>query len=485
MVRGLAQHLRPLLAGVNSFANGQAFAQYAVPAVAVPKAGMFGGSKRILTPLSEPLANVNIPNPTAPKAPELQTGTLANGVKAAALDASGPNTCVAAFVGGGSSVETEETAGASKLLEYMAFSATHNRTSFRIARELEKYGAVSSCVAGREHIAYVIEGTRLQASEVTEILLDSVLNQKLADWEVHDMLARVEEDLESAYSNPALLAHELLHKAAFSGGLSNSLLPDPASVNGLSGEALRAFMAQTFVAGNIAVTGAGVSLAQLQAVADPLLAGAAAGSAPAAAKSAYTGGFLACLSPGAEPTVAVAFEAKGGLGDLKSTATAAVVKALLGSSSREVLPYNRKALDGPLTSVTPLVQVYKSTGLIGVMGTTSSGSSAAAADALTAKLKALASSTGEAQLAAAKQVALGGYQSAISARSGVVQDMGLQLLARGKFSAQEYAAAVAGLSAADVSKYVGEVLKSPLTMVAVGGIASLPKYDVVAGKLLA
>jgi predicted Zn-dependent peptidase len=48
-------------------------------------------------------------------------------VKAAALDAAGPNTCVAAFVGGGSSLETEETAGASKLLEYMAFSATTNR----------------------------------------------------------------------------------------------------------------------------------------------------------------------------------------------------------------------------------------------------------------------------------------------------------------------------------------------------------------------
>eukprot|EP00882_Tetradesmus_deserticola_P001792 GHRQ01001924.1.p1 GENE.GHRQ01001924.1~~GHRQ01001924.1.p1 ORF type:complete len:368 (+),score=180.54 GHRQ01001924.1:230-1333(+) len=367
----------------------------------------------------------------------------------------------------------------------MAFSATSNRTSFRIARELEKYGAVSSCVAGREHIAYVVEGTRLQASEVTEILLDSVLNQKLADWEVSDMLARVEEDLQSAYTNPSLLAHELLHKAAFNGGLSNSLLPDPASLGGLSGESLRAFVAQAFVSGNISVAGAGVSLAQLQAVADPLLAGAPAGGGPSAPKSTYTGGFLACLSPGAEPTVAVAFEAKGGLGDVKSTATAAVVKALLGSSRREVLPYSRKPLEGPLTSATPLVQMYTSTGLIGLMGTTSSGSSAAAADALTAKLKALASSTSDAQLAAAKQTALGGYQSAISARSGVVQDMGLQLLARGKFSAQEYAAAVAGLSAGDVSKYVGEVLKSPLTMVAVGGIASLPKYDMVAGKLAA
>lgn len=56
----------------------------------------------------------------------LQTGTIGD-VKAAALDVSGPNTCVAVFVGGGTSIETPETAGASKLLEYMAFSATKAR----------------------------------------------------------------------------------------------------------------------------------------------------------------------------------------------------------------------------------------------------------------------------------------------------------------------------------------------------------------------
>jgi predicted Zn-dependent peptidase len=48
-------------------------------------------------------------------------------VKAAALDAGGPNVAVAVFVGAGSANETPETAGASKLLEYMAFSATSNR----------------------------------------------------------------------------------------------------------------------------------------------------------------------------------------------------------------------------------------------------------------------------------------------------------------------------------------------------------------------
>lgn len=485
MVRGLAKHVRPLLAGLGSFASAQGgAAAYAVPAIAVPKAGGMFGSKRILTPLSEPLPNVNVPNPASPNAPELQTGTLEGGIKAAALDVDGPNTCVAVFVGSGSASESADNAGAAKLLEYLAFSATANRTTFRLTRELEKYGAASSAVAGREHVAYVVEGTRLQAAEVTEILLDSVLNQKLADWEVNDMLAKVEEDLEAAYTNPALLAHELLHKAAFSGGLANSLLPDPAGLDNLTGEALRAFVAAHFVPSNMAVAAAGMNLGQLQQFANPLVAGAS-GSAPAPPASAYTGGYLCCLSPGAEPTLAVAFEAKGGLGDIKATATAAVVKALLGASSREVLPYSAKEAEGPLTSVTPIVQMYRSTGLIGLLGTTTSGSgaAAAAADGLTKKLTGLASGASEGALAAAKQLALGGYQAAISAKGGVVQDMGLQLLCRGKFSAQEYAAAVSGLSAADVSKYVAEVLKSPPTLVAVGGMASLPKYDTVARRL--
>lgn len=72
MVRALAQQLRPLLVQVNSFASGQAFAQYAVPAVAVPQSGGMFGSKRVSTPLSEPLPGVIMPNVHAPKAPELK-----------------------------------------------------------------------------------------------------------------------------------------------------------------------------------------------------------------------------------------------------------------------------------------------------------------------------------------------------------------------------------------------------------------------------
>lgn len=76
MVRALAQQLRPLLVQLNSFASGQAFAQYAVPAVAVPQSGGLFGSKRVTTPLTEPLPGVNLPNVAAPKAPELKVGRI-------------------------------------------------------------------------------------------------------------------------------------------------------------------------------------------------------------------------------------------------------------------------------------------------------------------------------------------------------------------------------------------------------------------------
>jgi processing peptidase subunit alpha len=53
------------------------------------------------------------------------------GIKAAAVDSAGPICSVGVFVAGGSSSETPATVGAAKLLEFAAFMATANRTTFR------------------------------------------------------------------------------------------------------------------------------------------------------------------------------------------------------------------------------------------------------------------------------------------------------------------------------------------------------------------
>ncbi len=179
MVRGVQKQLAPLVSALsNSFASAQgSAAAYAVPALAGSTLPRSSYGKRISVPLDEPLGDVDIPKYTTPKAPELQTGSV--GVaKAVALDTPGPNSTVSVFVGAGSSSETQQTAGAAKVLEYLAFNATTNRSTFRVTRELEKYGTVFSAVAGREHISYTVESTKIETAEVTEILMDAVLNQR-------------------------------------------------------------------------------------------------------------------------------------------------------------------------------------------------------------------------------------------------------------------------------------------------------------------
>jgi hypothetical protein len=217
MMPGAIKQLAPLLAEtVGSFAAGQGVAQYAVPAVA-KSGGLFGG-KRVSVPLSEPLPGVDVPKYVAPAAANLevragaaravgggglgrrssgsrvcarggasghgagpraagpadrgavstnptplrQTGVI-EGVKAAALDAGGPNVAVAVFVGAGSACETPATAGASKLLEYMAFSATANRCEGqRRRRRWQKFRTIPSA-GGRAGEVLAVRGQQPRA----------------------------------------------------------------------------------------------------------------------------------------------------------------------------------------------------------------------------------------------------------------------------------------------------------------------------------
>lgn len=229
--QGAMQQLQPLL---RAFTTSSAAC--AAPALAAPKTGgllssIFGGS-RIDVPLNEPLPSVAEPprSGVMKSAPVLQTTALSAGTKLATLDSASPVSALGLFVQGGSSFETAATVGASKVLEAVAFKSTANRSTFRLTRELEKLGASVSCVAGREHIAFSIDFVKLNSREAVEMLVDSVVNARYAYWEVRDSLDVVKEQLAEAVRNPSTVLSEVLHRAAFDGGLSNSLIVDPSQV---------------------------------------------------------------------------------------------------------------------------------------------------------------------------------------------------------------------------------------------------------------
>ncbi len=114
------------------------------------------------------------------------------------------------------------------------------------------------------------------------------------------------------------------------------------------------------------------------------------------------------------------------------------------------------------------------------MASTGPASASKALDILTAKIESLTKASEQA-VAAAKGSVLSGYQAALDSKVGAVHDIGLQLLAKGSVSS-DYAAAVASVTAADVSKAVASLLKTAPTVVAAGALSDIPKYDAFAKK---
>ena len=103
-------------------------------------------------------------------------------------------------------------------------------------------------------------------------------------------------------------------RAAFSGGLSQPLMPDPDTLGSLTPEAVHEFVAAHFTPPNMTLAVAGASLGALTNAAGPLLATVRAGASAAAPASKYTGGVLCALAPGSVPTVSLAFQVtRGGL----------------------------------------------------------------------------------------------------------------------------------------------------------------------------
>ncbi len=436
--------------------------------------GMFGGSTRISTPLNEPLAGVSVPlKSSLPSAPaKVESSVLAEGVKLSSVATASPATTIALIVSGGSSLETSASAGASKVIERLAFNATKERTTFRMTRELEKIG-VGYARAGRDSISFAIDTVKLHTPEAVELLLDAVLNAKLMYHEFRDNAEIVKEAL--AKLGPAGVLVDAMHRVAYDGPLGQPLLSDPK----MSVDQLREHYAVMLKPSSMLLAGIGADHAELKALADPLFAAAhlsKGGSGSTASK--YLGGSANFIADSPATHVALAFEAKGGLSNAKASALAAVSKALL-ADSRSV-PY---AVDAGALTLSSFLYSYKDTGLVGVTGASAPGQAGQLVDAAYKKVASVASKVSEAQLNAAKQVAIGEHKASLASTSTALPLMASSLMATGKFEAAAFAASVATVTAGEVSAYVAELAKSAPTLVTYGALASLPRYDSLAKRL--
>lgn len=171
-----------------------------------------------------PPADVPAPPPGA-----AHVTALANGVRVASADNGGAVAAVGVFVGAGSRHETPYTAGATHLLEHVAFKGGGARSKYRMTRDVERTGAAFTAGASRDTLTYAAEFMRDKAPDVVSILAESATSPAIAvadeaapeyataSAEVRAHIAAIKGELETYEADPSGRVTEAIHAAAFHG----------------------------------------------------------------------------------------------------------------------------------------------------------------------------------------------------------------------------------------------------------------------------
>lgn len=394
----------------------------------------------------------------------------------------------------GSVYETPYSTGVSHLLEYMAFKTTRNRTHLRLVREIEAIGGNVMASASREQMAYSVDTSKVTVPEALEVLTDAVLNPKFQSWEVAEQIKRMETDLKNLADNPQTQLLEAVHTVAYHGGLGRPLIAPSEVLKALNADVVAEFYAANYTAPRMVLAAAGVEHNELLRVAEPLLAAAPSGPAPSEPASEYIGGDWRQFAASPLTHGVLAFEFSGGWRDVKGSVAMTVLQYLLGGGGSfsaggpgkgmHSRLYTRVLNQYPwMHNCTAITSIYNTTGLVGIFASAESSRAEEMVSVLCSEMEAVAKAVPAADLERAKAAAVSSVLMNLESRAVVAEDIGRQVLTYGhRKPVPEFIKEIKALTPADLASAVSRVLKTPPTLAAIGDIANVPRYDLVAKR---
>lgn len=210
---------------------------------------------------------------SAPKSHDLHKGQvgkvrleqtkLPNGVPIIALENNSPISRVGVLVRAGSRFEGIGQLGVTHTLRNAAGLSTKMSTKFGITRNTDYAGGSLTCTGTREDLLYVVDGMRDQIATPVAFLGDTVTRPLFKPWELSDNDFRLKIDSKRMKNSPDVRLIELLHKAAFASGLSNSLYSPDFMIGKHDHDLVNIFVNEYFTAGRMAIVGLGVDLQHL------------------------------------------------------------------------------------------------------------------------------------------------------------------------------------------------------------------------------
>jgi predicted Zn-dependent peptidase len=340
--------------------------------------------------------------------------------------------------------------GEAFLLKHLGFKGSNSRSDIKLAREVEAVGVSVACDADRDTIVYSASGLRGNALGAgLEVVAESALTPKLIDWHVQEMIHEaVDVELSYVKNNAVKQLVEKLHEASFG---KNTALGRPFYTEPSTNAAgVAAYHGSLFNTANMTVVGAGVSHSDLVAAAESAFKSAKKGTAAAAPKSNFVGGFAYQDSSSSLCHVAVGFNAPA-LGSAEY-ADAVVLK--------ELWKQGAAGCGGNSFNI-----AYQDGGILGVFGACPAGT----ADKLTASLvSVLKAPITDAAFNNAKMAAKTQFAVAAENASSLVA-----VLASNSTNVDK-------ASAAGVKALAAKLTKSSPALASVGPDSGIPAYNAFA-----
>ncbi|KAG9455021.1 hypothetical protein H6P81_007925 [Aristolochia fimbriata] len=478
--------------------NEEVLAHYSSQQTLLQSGGTY--AKRF-PPLSSPLLNLNLPPYLPDNADPFPTKVteLPNGLKIATQDSLGPAACIGIFVDSGSIYETEQSIGATYLLERMGFKSTKNRSHWHIVREVEGTGACVGTSASREQMTYSYDTLKSYLPEAVELLVDSIRNPMFLDSEVMEQVSKVKRESTEMAKNPNQFLMEALNTTAYSGALGKPLIAPESSLDRIDGSVLAKFYFENYTAERMVLAASGVDHEHLMEIAEPLLYDLTTRPSMGEPSSVYVGGDFRHKADSDKTHVALAFEVPGGWRQDFDSTVLTVLQTLMGGGGSFSSGGPGKGMHSRLylrvlnhhqevDSFSAFSSVYNDSGLFGIYLVTGSDFVEDAVHMALKELLAIATpgQVTELELLRAKNATKSAVLMNLESRMIVTEDIGRQMLTYGcRKSADYFLKAVEELTLDHLASLAQKLLSSPLTMVSWGDVDRVPSYDSVSGYFTA
>lgn len=391
---------------------------------------------------------------------------------------------IGVWVNAGTRNETRAVMGVSHMLEHMAFKGTERRSARDIAEEIEAVGGFLNAYTSREQTAFHARVLKSDVPLGVDLLADILTRPTFEPAELDRERQVVLQEIGQARDTPDDIIFDHLQSVIYPDQpLGWPILGVEETVSSFTPEALRAYMAANYRAGDMTLISSGaVNHAAMVELASEKFATLKPGSTPAPIPARYVGGDIRVEQELEQAHIAYALR---GISSADADFyTAQVYVMALGGGMSSRLFQEAREKRGLCYAISAFAQAHRDSGTIGVYAGTGEREAAEISAVIAGEMEKLAAGATESEVARAKAQLKSSLLMALERPGQRAEQIAGQIFSYGRVvPIDEMTAKLDQIDAAAVRRFGERIMQGTNpSMAAVGPISELENHNVFARR---